>query len=56
MLLLERDPKDAIFLAAAVAASADFLITGDNDLLQAKASVTTRIVTVAEFAIELGIN
>jgi len=33
-----RDPKDAPFLAAALAARADFLITGDNDLLQAGAS------------------
>lgn len=53
---LPRDPKDAPFLAAALAAEADFLITGDNDLLQAKSSVATRIVTVAEFAAEFGIS
>lgn len=34
-----RDPKDAIFLSAAVSAGADFLITGDNDLLQSRSSV-----------------
>ena len=45
-----RDPKDAPFLAAALATRADFLITGDKDLLQVKNLVTTRIVTVAEFA------
>lgn len=45
-----RDPKDAPFLAAALAAHADFLITGDQDLLQAKDVVATRIVTVAEFS------
>jgi uncharacterized protein len=45
-----RDPKDAIFLAAAVASIAEFLITGDNDLLQLKSAGATRIVTVAEFA------
>jgi putative PIN family toxin of toxin-antitoxin system len=28
-----RDPKDAPFLAAAVAWRADFLISGDKDLL-----------------------
>jgi uncharacterized protein len=44
-----RDPKDAPFLAAALAANADYLITGDRDLLQAKDAVATRIVTVAEF-------
>ena len=31
-----RDPADAIFLAAAIASEADFLITGDNDLLRRK--------------------
>jgi len=50
----ERDPKDAPFLAAALATSADFLITGDRDLLQVRGQVTTRIVTVAEFASEFG--
>lgn len=53
---LARDPKDAIFLAAAVSSGADFLITGDNDLLQAKSALTTRIVTVAEFAAEFRIS
>lgn len=51
-----RDPKDAPFLAAALAARADFLITGDKDLLSARAVVTTRIVTVAEFAREFAIS
>jgi hypothetical protein len=32
------------------------LITGDNDLLDARSAVTTRIVTVAEFAAEFGIS
>jgi uncharacterized protein len=50
-----RDPKDVPFLAAAVAAGADFLITGDNDLLQAKGVVPTRIMTVVEFAAEIHI-
>src|SRR5947209_6307896 len=51
-----RDPKDAPFLAAALATHADFLITGDNDLLQAKDVVATRIVTVAEFGTEFQIS
>lgn len=51
-----RDPNDAIFLAAAVASSADFLITGDKDLLELKAAVTTQIVTVADFAKLIGIS
>lgn len=50
-----RDPKDAMFLAAAVAFDADFLITGDKDLLEARDIVTTRIVTVADFCNEFQI-
>jgi uncharacterized protein len=50
-----RDPKDAPFLAAALACHADLLITGDQDLLQAKDFVSTRIVTVADFASEFQI-
>jgi putative PIN family toxin of toxin-antitoxin system len=51
-----RDPKDAPFLAAAIAAKADFLITGDKDLLDAAKVVATRIVTVAQFSSEFGIS
>jgi putative PIN family toxin of toxin-antitoxin system len=51
-----RDPKDAMFRAAALASDADFLITGDSDLLQAKSAIATRIVTVAEFAAEFRIH
>jgi putative PIN family toxin of toxin-antitoxin system len=51
-----RDPKDAPFLAAALATHADFLITGDKDLLTAKDLVATRIVTVAEFSSEFRVS
>jgi putative PIN family toxin of toxin-antitoxin system len=50
-----RDPKDAPFLAAALAGHADFLITGDKDLRDANDIVATRIVTVAGFSSEFGI-
>jgi len=50
-----RDPKDAPFLAAALLAHADFLITGDKDLLEAKDVVATHIVTVAEFSSQFSI-
>jgi predicted nucleic acid-binding protein len=53
---LPRDPKDVPFLAAAIAGRADYLITGDSDLLEARSAVTTHIVTVAEFAAEFGIS
>jgi putative PIN family toxin of toxin-antitoxin system len=53
-----RDPKDAVFLSAAISTAADFLITGDNDLLRSRESlkVTTRILSVAEFATEVGLT
>jgi putative PIN family toxin of toxin-antitoxin system len=51
-----RDPKDAPFLAAALTTGADFLITGDKDLFAAMDLVATRIVTVADFAVEFGIT
>ncbi len=50
-----RDPKDATFLAASLFAAADWLITGDLDLLQAPPIPPTRIVTVAQFASEFQI-
>lgn len=51
-----RDPKDIPFLAAAIAIEADYLITGDRDLLNANISIATRIVSVSEFAAEFGIS
>lgn len=51
-----RDPKDAPLLAAALATRADYLITGDKDLLQVKHSISTAIVAVAEFASEFQIR
>ena len=51
-----RDPKDAPFLAAAIGGAADFLITGDRDLLDVRATLAVRVVTVAEFAAEFAIG
>ena len=51
-----RDSSDAMFLAAAIVGEADFLITGDNDLLSAKLSITTRIISVADFATQVKIT
>jgi putative PIN family toxin of toxin-antitoxin system len=50
-----RDPKDAPFLAAALAGRADYLITGDRDLLAAKDLAPVRILTIAEFAQEFAV-
>lgn len=43
-----RDPKDAKFLECAIAANADYLITGDRDF-NASTLLTTEIISVAEF-------
>jgi len=44
-----RDSKDDIFLELAVAAKADFLITGDEDLLVLESFRKTQILTMADF-------
>ena len=45
-----RDPKDELFIAAALASDADYLITGDKDLLDGQPLVSTQILRPAEFA------
>lgn len=44
-----QDKKDAKFLACAIAAEADFLITGDSDFNQAQTLLNTRIISVTLF-------
>jgi putative PIN family toxin of toxin-antitoxin system len=44
-----RDAKDNFLLSLAKDASADYLITGDADLLILKAIDTTKILTIKEF-------
>lgn len=44
-----RDPKDARFLACALSASAEFLITGDRDFSEAQRLVSTTILSVSQF-------
>jgi uncharacterized protein len=45
----KRDSKDAKFLACAVDANADFLITGDSDLTEAQTLVRATIISVSSF-------
>jgi len=45
-----RDPKDNKFLELAAVSKADFLITGDEDLLILDPFRSTRILTLSEFA------
>jgi hypothetical protein len=44
-----RDPKDNYLLSLAVDANADYLITGDNDLLDLEKMGNTQIIRYAEF-------
>ena len=50
---VSSDPSDNFLLAAALAARADYLVTGDKDGLLALARIgQTRIVTVRQFMFE----
>ena len=49
LVSLPRDEKDAKFLACALAADADFLITGDQDFTEARKVGCTKIVSVSQF-------
>ena len=44
-----RDQKDAKFLACAMAAEADFLITGDRDFSEVQTLWNTTIISVSSF-------
>lgn len=44
-----RDLKDAKFLACALAADADFFITGDRDFTEVRKLGRTKIISVAQF-------
>jgi uncharacterized protein len=44
-----KDPEDDKFLSCAVSASADFLVTGDKDLLAIRKYKTVRIITPSTF-------
>lgn len=47
--LFERDPKDAKFIECAIAADADFLITGDRDFEEIQEIGNTLIISVSLF-------
>ena len=44
-----RDPKDNFLLAIAKDGKADYLLTGDNDLLDLKKFGKTKIITIVNF-------
>lgn len=52
--LLSRDPKDNFLLDLAEVSKADFLVTGDKDLLVLNPFQRTQIITPADFESEMG--
>jgi uncharacterized protein len=44
-----RDPKDNFLLSLSIDGQADFLLTGDNDLLDLEKFGETSIITISEF-------
>ena len=48
-----RDPKDDYLLELAIASKAEFLLTGDADLLELKQVEMCRILTVSDFLLLL---
>jgi len=48
-----RDPKDNKFLELSKTVQADFLITGDKDLLELKQFENTKILSPSEFLVKL---
>ena len=48
-VLICRDPKDNFLLSLAKDSKADYLVTGDNDLLDLKLFGKTRIITISQF-------
>lgn len=48
-----RDPKDDFLLGLAIQSKADYLITGDKDLLAIKKIGTTKIIPVSQFHKEI---
>jgi uncharacterized protein len=50
---VSRDPKDDMFLAAALESAASYLVSEDNDLLSLKMHGQTRIVNALDFLLAL---
>lgn len=48
-----RDPKDNFLLNLAIDSQADYLVTGDNDLLEIKSIGITKILTINDLVIKL---
>ncbi|MBX7233855.1 MAG: putative toxin-antitoxin system toxin component, PIN family [Caldilineales bacterium] len=53
---IRADPSDNIFLAAVLEAGADYLVTQDGHLRRLKYYHGTQIISLAQFAMSLGIG
>jgi len=51
-----RDPKDNFLLNLALDSQADYLLSGDEDLLVLGSVGSTSIMTLAEFAQQMGLD
>lgn len=49
VITLCRDPKDNFLLSLAIDSNADYLLTGDTDLLDIKKITNTEILTISQF-------
>ena len=50
-----RDPKDNFLLALSIGGKADYLLTGDNDLLTLEQVGETNIMKIADFFVKIDI-
>jgi len=46
---ISRDPKDNIFLTAAIEGAADYVVSGDKDLLEIPEQETVKVIPPASF-------
>ena len=53
-LKLCRDPKDNFLLSLALDSKADYLITGDSDILELKRVRNTKIITIVNYLKRIG--
>jgi putative PIN family toxin of toxin-antitoxin system len=51
-----RDPEDDKFISCAISASADYIVSGDKDLLDLKHYKSTKIIKASDFLKKLGVR
>ncbi len=56
LITICRDPKDNFLFALAKDGNADYLLTGDKDLLDLKKFGKTKIITISKFIFSINTN